>query len=192
MLCLTVPTNPEWIQVAAANLIPLMVDHAHCEKKAAANALNLIIRYPDLDLLVQEMITVMEEELAHFKLMVGELRDRGVSLTKDAGNDYARQLSAQIRKHDPERLLDSLIVDAFIEARSCERFTILASAPEIPEEIRGIYYALMASEEGHYNSFITLAEHYFPPETVQAQLQKFAVWEADIVRALPNKPTMHG
>lgn len=192
MLCLNINTNPEWIRVAAANLIPLMIDHAHCEKKAAANALNLMIRHPDLDLLVQEMITVMEEELAHFKLMVGELRARGISLSKDAGNDYARQLSAHIRKRDPERLLDSLIVDAFIEARSCERFTLLAAAPEIPEDIRGIYYALMASEEGHYNSFITLAHHYFPSELVEWRLQEFATWEAGIVRNLPNKPTMHG
>jgi tRNA-(ms[2]io[6]A)-hydroxylase len=192
MLCLQTATNPAWIDVAAANMIPLMIDHAHCEKKAAANAMNMILRYCDRDALVREMITVMEEELAHFKLMVDELAARGVSIGKDAGNSYAQQLSHHIRKPEPHRLLDSLLVDAFIEARSCERFALLARCDAIPEDVRGIYVSLMASEEGHYESFIKLAKLYFPQDIVEQRVQEFGVLEADIVRNLTNKPTMHG
>jgi tRNA-(ms[2]io[6]A)-hydroxylase len=192
MLCLQTATNPAWIDVAAANMIPLMIDHAHCEKKAAANAMNMILRYSDRDALVREMITVMEEELAHFKLMVSELAARGVSIGKDAGNSYAQQLSQHIRKPEPHRFLDSLIVDGFIEARSCERFTLLAQCDAIPEDVRGIYFSLMASEEGHYESFTNLANLYFPRDVVEQRVQEFGVLEADIVRNLTNKPTMHG
>jgi tRNA-(ms[2]io[6]A)-hydroxylase len=192
MLCLQAPTNPEWLTIAANNIIPLMVDHAHCEKKAAANAMNLIMRYSDHEELVKEMITVMEEELAHFKLMVNELCQRGATLGKDPGNWYAQQLSQCIRKAEPERLLDSLLVDAFIEARSCERFTLLAGSEAIPEDVRGIYYSLMASEEGHYESFIALARQYFPNALVEQRLQEIASHEATIVRSLTNTPTMHG
>jgi tRNA-(ms[2]io[6]A)-hydroxylase len=192
MLCLQTITNAGWIDVAARNMIPLMIDHAHCEKKAAANAMNMMMRYSDRDELVRAMISVMEEELAHFKLIVGELRQRGVSIGKDAGNFYAQQLSQHIRKPEPERFLDSLVVDAFIEARSCERFTILARCENIPEDVRGIYFALMASEEGHYESFIHLANQYFPESMVARRVEEFGRIEADIVRSLTNKPTMHG
>jgi tRNA-(ms[2]io[6]A)-hydroxylase len=192
MLCLQTPTNAGWIDVAARNMIPVMIDHAHCEKKAAANAMNLMMRYSDRDELVRAMISVMEEELAHFKLMVGELAERGVSIGKDAGNVYAHQLSQHVRKPEPERLLDSLVVDAFIEARSCERFTLLAKCEAIAEDLRGIYFSLMASEEGHYESFIHLAKCYFPEDVVACRVEEFGRIEARIVRALTNKPTMHG
>jgi tRNA 2-(methylsulfanyl)-N6-isopentenyladenosine37 hydroxylase len=192
MLCLQANTNPEWIDVAANNILAVMQDHAHCEKKAAFNALTLIRRYSERDLLVQEMITVLEEETAHFKLMVGELRQRGLSLARDRGNPYAQKLDALVRPNDPERLMDLLLVDALIEARSCERFTLLARCEAIPKDLRGIYHALMSSEEGHYLTFVRIAKEYFPEATVNTRFDELCAAEAAIVRALQNKPAMHG
>lgn len=192
MLCLKVQTHPEWIDIAAANMPAIMRDHAHCEKKAALNALNLIMRYPDKTALVREVITILEEETAHFKLMVGELEQRGFSLGLDKGNPYAQQLSSIVSKQEPQRLLDLLLVDCLIEARSCERFTLLAASEAIPEDLRGIYHSLMASEEGHYMTFVDIAKQYFPTEVVEKRLEEIATHEASIVRALKNFPAMHG
>jgi tRNA 2-(methylsulfanyl)-N6-isopentenyladenosine37 hydroxylase len=177
MLCLQANTNSEWIDVAANNIIAVM---------------HLIRRYSERDLLVQEMITVLEEETAHFKLMVGELRQRGLSLTRDRGNPYAKQLDALVRPNDPEQLMDLLLVDALIEARSCERFTLLARCQAISEDLRGIYHALMSSEEGHYLTFVRIAKEYFPEDTVNTRFDELCAAEAAIVRALQNKPAMHG
>jgi tRNA 2-(methylsulfanyl)-N6-isopentenyladenosine37 hydroxylase len=192
MLCLQADTNPGWIDVAASNILAIMQDHAHCEKKAALNAMHLIRRYAERDLLVQEMITVLEEETAHFKLMVGELRQRGLSLARDRGNPYARQLDVLVRPNDPERLMDMLLVDALIEARSCERFTLLARCEAIPADLRGIYHALMSSEEGHYLTFVHIAKEYFPEATVNTRFDELCAAEAAIVRGLQNRPAMHG
>jgi len=192
MLCLQTPTNSGWLDVAANNIITVMKDHAHCEKKAALNALNLLSHYSEHDSLVREMIIVLEEETAHFKLMVGELRQRGHSIGRDKGNPYAKQLAKLVRPHEPTRLLDSLLTDALIEARSCERFTLLATCEAIPEDLRGIYQALMSSEEGHYLTFVELAKKYFPSSLVDTRFQELCAAEADIVRSLGNKPAMHG
>lgn len=192
MLCLKVQTHPEWIDIAAANMTAIMRDHAHCEKKAALNALNLIMRYPDKTALVREVITILEEETAHFKLMVGELEQRGLSLGLDKGNPYAQQLSSIVSKQEPQRLLDLLLVDCLIEARSCERFTLLAASEAIPPDLRGIYHSLMASEEGHYMTFVDIAKQYFPADVVDKRLDEIATHEASIVRSLKNSPAMHG
>lgn len=192
MLCLQARTNDGWIEVASRNINAVLIDHAHCERKAALNGMNMIMRYPERNELVREMITLIEEETAHFKLIFGELAARGISLSRDRGNPYAKELSAHIRKSEPERMLDSLLVDCLIEARSCERFTLLARAESIAEDLRGIYHSLMASEEGHYLTFVELAAIYFPKETVARRLDELAAAEAAIVRALRNEPRMHG
>ncbi|MCS6807738.1 MAG: tRNA-(ms[2]io[6]A)-hydroxylase [Bacteroidota bacterium] len=192
MLCLKAPTHPEWVHVAATHIADIMRDHAHCEKKAAFNALNLIMRYPDKHDLVREALVILEEETAHFKLILGELEQRGLSLGIDAGNPYAQQLSSIISKREPMRLLDSLLVDCLIEARSCERFTLLAGCESIPPDIRGIYHTLMASEEGHYTTFVAIAKRYFPANLVDQRLEEIASYEATIVQSLTNQPAMHG
>ena len=192
MLCLQTPTNAGWIEAASRNMIALLCDHAHCERKAAMNGMFLMMQYPQRDALVQEMITLVEEETAHFKMIVGELHGRGISLRPDRGNFYAKSLAAHVRKQDPERLLDALLVDCLIEARSCERFTILAGCEAIQEDLRGIYQALMSSEEGHYLMYVELAKRYFPHDIVETRLAELSHIEADIVRSLTNQPTMHG
>ncbi len=191
MLCLECESNPEWIGVANDHLIEILIDHAHCEKKAAAFALAMINRYPERTRLVKDMIDLAKEEIEHFELVVKELESRGVALTHDAGNRYAQQLHEHIRKSEPHRLLDSLIVGAFIEARSCERFSLLAEHAST-EDMRVLYKSLLASEAGHYRAYTDIAREYFPVEDVKRRLKEFGRIEADIIRSMTNQPTMHG
>lgn len=191
MLCLTCATNPEWIPVASAHPDAILVDHAHCEKKAAAFAIALIQRYPERTRLVRDMIDLAKEELDHFAIVVDILDQRGLTLTRDAGNAYAQALHNHVRGNEPYRLLDSLIVGAFIEARSCERFSLLAEhAPT--DEMRELYRSLLASEAGHYRAYTDIARAYFPVADVKQRIAEFAAIEASIVATLPNNPTMHG
>jgi tRNA 2-(methylsulfanyl)-N6-isopentenyladenosine37 hydroxylase len=191
MLCLQCASNPGWIDVANAHPIDILIDHAHCEKKAAAFALAMINRYPDRMRLVKDMIDLAKEEIEHFDLVLRELETRGAALRKDAGNRYAQLLHDHIRTSEPHRLLDSLIVGAFIEARSCERFSILAEHAQT-EDLRTLYKSLLASEAGHYRAYTDIARTYFPVDDVKRRLQEFGEIEADIVRSLTNQPTMHG
>ncbi|MCX6141539.1 MAG: tRNA-(ms[2]io[6]A)-hydroxylase [Candidatus Kapabacteria bacterium] len=191
MLCLTCTTNPEWIPIATANPDLILLDHAHCEKKAAFFALTMINRYPDRTRLVKELIALAAEEIEHFATVISELEKRNLTLTRDRGCDYAKALHEHVSPNEPRRMLDFLIVGAFIEARSCERFSLLATHA-LTEDMRALYRSLFESEAGHYRLYTDIAREYFPHEEVKKRLLEFSVIEADIVRGLPNKPTMHG
>jgi tRNA-(ms[2]io[6]A)-hydroxylase len=191
MLCLTVASNPEWVAVATAHPNEILIDHALCEKKAAAFALAMITRYPKRMRLINEMIALAKEELEHLELVCGLLEQRGLTLSKDVPNPYANALHAHVRQGEPKRLLDSLLVGAFIEARSCERFSLLAKhAPT--EDLRAMYGSLLASEAGHYRVYTDIAREYFPVEEVRQRLREFSIYEATIVTNLANLPTVHG
>lgn len=191
MLCLACESNPEWVDVAIAHPDHVLVDHALCEKKAAAFAMAMINRYPDKMRLVLEMIDLAKEELEHLDTVVRILDARGITMAPDEGNVYAQQLHGHIRGQEPYRLLDALIVGAFIEARSCERFSLLAKhAPD--EEMRALYSSLLASEAGHYRMYTDIAREYFTVEDVRSRVKEFAEIEASIVKGLSNQPTMHG
>ena len=141
--------------------------------------------------LIRDMIALAQEELEHFDMVVQELEKRGLTLSKDVGNPYANALHKFVRQGEPKRLLDSLIVGAFIEARSCERFSLLSKhAPT--DELRQMYGSLLASEAGHYRAYTDIAREYFPVEEVRARIKEFADHEADVVKGLANTPTVHG
>ncbi len=191
MLCLTKSTNPGWVPVAIANPESILIDHAFCEKKAAVFALALIQRYPNRTRLVKDMIDLAKEELDHFGQVVSELEKRGIELGKDAGNPYVQELHNHLRTSEPHRLLDLLIIGAFIEARSCERFSLLSEhAPSA--EMRELYRSLLASEAGHYRAYTDIAREYFPAADVKKRIAEFAEIEGNIVEHLTNQPTMHG
>ena len=191
MLCLKTPSQPYWIENAQVDLHRIMVDHAHCEKKAAANAMALINRYPDRDLLVRQMFDLVDEEMEHFRYVYDMIKERGGTLTRDPGDSYAQALHKLIRRNEPERMLDQLLVAALIEARSCERFRILSE--HIPDaELAEFYASLLASEAGHYRVFCDIAREYYPEQEVRQRLDELAELEAEIVRSLPNEPMMHG
>ncbi len=191
MLCLKTPSRPRWIENASVDLQKIMVDHAHCEKKAANNGMALINRYPDRERLVREMFDLIEEEMEHFRFVYEMIVERGGTLTRDRGDSYAQQLHQLIRKNEPERMLDHLLVAALIEARSCERFRILSE--HIPDaELAEFYRSLLASEAGHYRIFCDIAREYFPADTVASRLDELATLEADIVLNLDDEAMMHG
>lgn len=191
MLCLKCDSNPEWVPVAVEHPTEILIDHAHCEKKAAAFAMGMISRYPDKTVLVHKMIEIAKEELDHFGIVVQELEKRGASLQADPGSIYAQKLHEHVRTTDEGRLLDLLMVGAFIEARSCERFSLLAENAQT-DEMRKLYQSLLASEAGHYRVYTDIAREYYSEEDVRKRLSDFGDYEAEIVKGLPNEPTMHG
>lgn len=191
MLCLKTPSQPQWVENAQVDLHRILVDHAHCEKKAAANGMALINRYPDRDMLVRHMFDLVDEEMEHFRYVYDMIRERGWELKRDPGDPYAQALHKLIRKNEPQRMLDHLLVAALIEARSCERFRILSE--HIPDpEMAEFYRSLLASEAGHYRIFCDIAREYYPHEEVAARLDELATREAEIVSGLSNEPMMHG
>ena len=191
MLCLKAPSQPSWIDAARNDLDRVLLDHAHCEKKAAINAMSLVSRYPERDLLVREMIALAKEEMEHFELVYEYIRRRGTRLEHDPGDPYAKSLHAEVRKGEPGRMMDLLLVAALIEARSCERFSILSK--HVPdEELREFYSSLLASEAGHYRMFYDIACEYYPEAEVRARLDELSTREAEIVIGLESSPTMHG
>ncbi|MFN5308429.1 MAG: tRNA-(ms[2]io[6]A)-hydroxylase [Candidatus Kapaibacterium sp.] len=192
MLCLKNNTNPAWIDIAVQNMEAIMIDHAHCERKAASNGISMILRYPEKAELVKAMIDLVDEEMEHFRYVFQELQSRGITMTRDKGDVYAQKLSENIRKPEPEKLLDLLLVDALIEARSCERFLLLSKSPMVSDDLQKFYHQLFASEAGHYRTFTDIARLYFPAETVKSRLEELAEIEAGIVSNLSNLPFIHG
>lgn len=191
MLCLKIPSQPSWIEVAKNDLPRVLLDHAHCEKKAATNAISLVNRYPDREVLVRSMIDLAREEMEHFALVYEAIVARGLVLERDPGDAYAQALHHEVRKNEPERMLDLLLVAALIEARSCERFSLLSK--HVPdEELRVFYASLLASEAGHYRTFFDIAREYYPEPEVRRRLDELSQREAEIVLSLDSNPTMHG
>jgi tRNA 2-(methylsulfanyl)-N6-isopentenyladenosine37 hydroxylase len=191
MLCLKTDTQPAWIRRAVADLDRVLLDHAHCEKKAAVNAFALITRYPERERLVREMIDLAKEEVEHFGQVYAYIKERGGELGHDPGDPYAQALHALLRKNEPGRMLDLLLVGALIEARSCERFSLLSRHLE-DEGLRAFYASLLASEAGHYRTFYDIAREYYPEEEVRARLDELATLEGDIIVTLTGEPTVHG
>ncbi len=191
MLGLQCESNAEWIDRVKGDTSLLLADHAHCEKKAATMAISLLNRYPDRRELVDAMSDLAIEEMSHFKMATRKLAERDLPLLRDPGDPYAQALTEHIRKQEPARFLDRLIVCSLIEARSCERFRLLSEHAE-DEDLRSFYASLLASEAWHRNLFLKLARSYFPEGDVETRLAELQQTEALLVRSLPSEPTMHG
>jgi tRNA-(ms[2]io[6]A)-hydroxylase len=191
MLGLRCETNNEWIERVAGNTAMLLVDHAHCEKKAAMTAISLLNRYPERKELVEEMSELAIEEMSHFRMVLKRMDERDISLTYDIGDSYAQTLHEKIRKQEPQKFLDKLIVSSLIEARSCERFQLLSEHAE-DQDLREFYKSLLASEARHRNTFFKLAKLYFPVKEVEERLEEFEKYEAELVFSLSSQPVMHG
>ena len=191
MLCLKNKSNPEWIEVALENLPLVIMDHAHCEKKAAGTGLSLLSTYYDKKEISYSMSDLVEEEIGHYRSVIRILEKMGLTLGRDEGDEYAKKLLSFVNKNEPERMLDRLLTAGIIEARSCERLQILAeSINDI--ELRKFYKELSDSEAGHYVTFVRLARIYFDENVVKKRLDDLTEIEAEIVINLSNKPLMHG
>lgn len=149
-------TPVQWIDNALANQSLMLIDHAHCEKKAASTALSLMYRYVDNTDLLNKMSRLAREELRHFEQVLAIMKKRGIDYGHLSPARYAAGLREQVRSEDPGRLVDVLIVGAIIEARSCERFAALA--PHLDDTLADFYNGLLKSEARHYRDYLTLAE----------------------------------
>jgi tRNA-(ms[2]io[6]A)-hydroxylase len=185
MLGLKLPTDPRWVDIAKKNIEDILVDHAYCEQKAASSCISLIIQFPERVKLVEMLTSVVAEEWSHFERVLEQLKKRGYRLGKQRRDHYVIALSKHERKgHKIERqLMDKLLINALIEARSCERFKLLYQQIE-DKELKTFYYELMVSEAGHYRNFIELAEEYLPMKIVRQRWEELLKIEAGIMESL--------
>ena len=188
-------TPAGWAAAALRRPLELLNDHAHLEKKAAANALELLNRWPEPrppENWVAAMTAVARDEVEHLAVVCRILARRGGRLTKQHSNRYAAELRALVRQGEGKsELVDRLMVSALIEARSCERFKLLGQACEEDAELRKLYRGLWASEHGHYRTFIQLAEEIEPAEHVARRWEEMLDAEAKIISEQPPGPRMH-
>jgi tRNA-(ms[2]io[6]A)-hydroxylase len=181
-----------WAHAVLRDPVRLLMDHAFLEKKAATNALELLTRWPGDGLpgWVETMTGVARDEAAHLAQVTRILLRRGGRLDRVHKNPYANALRLLVRKGDPTEILDRLLVSALIEARSCERFAVLAGA-SADAELAGFYEALYASEFGHYRVFLELARKMTGPVALEARWQELLVAEARILREQDAGPRIH-
>jgi tRNA-(ms[2]io[6]A)-hydroxylase len=184
------PTSFAWIEQAIANLDTILLDHSHCERKAAGVAINLMFRYPSYSKLVRQLTAIAKEELEHFEQVNQWLEKRGIALAPLNSPPYGATLKKQIRHQEPDRLLDSLLVSALIEARSHERLGLLGEYCPDPE-LAKFYRSLMASEARHYGIYWVLANNYCDREVVDRRLEELAAIESEILSTLHPEPRIH-
>lgn len=184
-LGLELPTDPRWINIAEKNIEDILVDHAYCEQKAASSCISLIIQYPEKEKLVEALTPVVAEEWAHFERVLEQLKKRGYKFAFPRKDEYAEELYKVIVKggNRDQQLVERLLMNALIEARSCERFKLLwKNIKDV--ELSAFYYELMISEAGHYKNFLRLAHEYMPEEYVTKRWNELLSQEAEIMKRL--------
>lgn len=151
-------TPQAWIDRALQEPAVLLIDHANCEKKAASTALGLMFRYVEKHDLLQKLSRLAREELRHFEQVIAIMKKRGVAYTVLTASRYATGLYQHAHKQEPGKLVDTMIIGAIIEARSCERFAALA--PHLDPVLQKFYLSLLQSESRHFADYLALAQHY--------------------------------
>jgi tRNA-(ms[2]io[6]A)-hydroxylase len=193
MLGLKLASDPRWVNLTEKTLEEILTDHAYCEQKAATSCISLIQSYPDKTEMVDALAPIVSEEWQHFRLVLAELKKRGLHLGKQRKDEYVNAL-LQYEKKDgsrEDRLVERLLVCALIEARSCERFRLL-SLHLSEDKLKEFYHGFMVSEAGHYRLFIDLANKYGDPVKVKARWQSFLDNEAEIMKSLsPRGDRIH-
>ena len=189
-ITLRAETAPAWLERAVREFDAVLVDHAHCEKKAAANALSLLQSYPEVPGLPAQMARLAREEAAHLARVLQLMEARGLVLGRDPGDPYAQGLQALLRSGAKERRLDRFLVAGIIEARSCERLELLARGLTDPA-LQRFYAELAKSEDGHTTLFGRLALEVERPELVAARLDELLDAEAALLRRLPIRAAVH-
>jgi tRNA 2-(methylsulfanyl)-N6-isopentenyladenosine37 hydroxylase len=190
MLSLQSVTSARWLQQVEQHLDEILLDHAHCERKAAGTAMNLMFAYVENLDLCREMTEIVNEELEHFHLVVALLERRGIRFRRLKPGSYGRRLHELVRKNEPQKAVDRLLVAGLIEARSCERFDLLRK--QVPDrELSEFYGSLFESEARHHSTYVRLAKMYAPDADVHARLKELAEEEAQIIAAGDPLPRMH-
>src|SRR5688500_18293286 len=185
VLGLELPTDPRWVDIAEKNISDILTDHAYCEQKAASSCISLIVQFPERDELVDMLAPVVAEEWSHFERVIEEMKKRGFRLGPQRKDEYVEKLQMLVKKGGSrdQLLMEKLLMNALIEARSCERFRLLSK--HIPDaELSKFYYELMVSEAGHYKNFLRLAKVYNPEEKVMDRWNEWLKGEAEIIKTL--------
>ncbi len=193
MLGLKLPTDPRWVNIVEKNIEEILTDHAFCEQKAASTAISLIVSFPEYTDLVQEMTKLVKEEISHFKMVHDKIIARGWTLGRDRKDEYVNKLLKFFPKGGSREthLVHRLLYAALIEARSCERFKLLSEELE-DQELAKFYRDLMVSEANHYTMFLNFARKYGKREEVDKKWQDLLEFEAEIMKDLSKKETIHG
>jgi len=194
MLKLKLPTDPVWVKnVVEKNIAEILTDHAWCEQKAASNAISIVVKFPELSDLVDEMIKLSREELSHFEMVHEKIIKRGLVLGRERKDHYVNLLYNFMRKggNRNEVLVDRLLFAAMVEARSCERFKVLSENID-DKELSEFYNELMISEATHYTLFIGFARKYANGIDVEKRWEEWLEFEAEIIQGFGKKETIHG
>ena len=190
MLSLTSTSSGRWLAQVDAHLEEMLIDHAHCEKKAAGTALNLIFAYVDRTELCRELAEIVTEELEHFRLVLDLLERRRIRFRRLPPGGYGRKLNELVRKLEPGKAVDRLLVAGLIEARSCERFDLLRQHVQ-DAELAAFYGSLFESEARHHSTYVRLAKLFAKDEVVDKRLDELATTEAEIIAVGDVLPRMH-
>lgn len=190
MLHLASPTDDGWYARVADHLDTLLLDHAQLEKRAASTAMSMMFRYTEHPRLMRALAGVVHEELEHFDRMLDILEARGLVIGRMEPAPYAATLAKHARRAEPHALLDRLLIASLIEARSCERFQILAR--EVDDAgLRDFYAELYRDEARHHTLYTTLARELFDPQEVRERLDALAAFEVEALEASTGAPRLH-
>lgn len=182
-------TPDAWVNTALQHTETLLVDHANCEKKAASTALNLMFRYVEHHGLLNTLSRLAREELRHFEQVIAIMKKREVDYSQLTASRYAGALRRKVRPNEPGRLVDTLLVGAIIEARSCERFAVLA--PLLDADLSQFYGSLLASESRHFTNYLRLAEKYGTAAEVESRLGELLAYERSLIEAPDTEFRFH-
>ena len=186
---LRVPTPEAWIKSAISNADLLLIDHANCEKKAASTALSLLYRYVEKPRLLRRLSRLAREELRHFEQVAGVIEERGIAYRHVSASRYAGALNMMVRSHEPQRLVDKLLVASVIEARSCERFALLADV--VDEHLAGLYRSLLDSEKRHFDAYRQLALEYGDEKDIRARIDVILEEENNFITTADQEFRFH-
>lgn len=191
MLHLASETDPKWAPRVLGEADALLLDHAHCEKKAAGMAINLMFRYPRQDFLMEPLSRLAREELSHFEAVLRVITERGGNFGPQKPAPYAGRLRENTRHGEPARLLDTLLCGALIEARSFERLQHLAGAAR-DATLQRLYTQLLTAEARHHGIYLALAAQVSEAGPLDERLATLAAHEAQVLATSPEVPRIHG
>ncbi|WP_313513458.1 tRNA isopentenyl-2-thiomethyl-A-37 hydroxylase MiaE [Pseudomonas sp.] len=182
-------TPDAWVAAALQQQDVMLLDHKNCEFKAASTALSLIARYNAHVDLINYMSRLAREELVHHEQVLRLLKKRKIGLRPVSASRYASGLRSEVRSHEPQKLVDTLVVGAFIEARSCERFAALV--PHLDEELGKFYYGLLKSEGRHFQNYLRFAYQYGDAADVEQTVERVRVAEAKLIESPDSEFRFH-
>ena len=192
MLDLRFKTPPDWLTVVFADFDAFLLDHAACERKAAATGMSFVVRYPDKSVLIEPMIEFAREELEHFQIMYRIVHSRGLILADDYKDPYVNALRSQVRNGGDGTLLDKLLVAGIVEARGCERLFMVAEALEQQASpLAEPYLALARAEARHHGLFFRLARALYADPIIDERAAFLLDYEAALVARLPHRAAVH-